>query len=214
MSNVLIIGASSGLGKELAHQYFGQPDFHVTTVARSANEQKISDQHIQYDISKQENSENLLSIISERSYKLIIYCVSAWGESGEFKSEEIEQFVATGPMGFLKLIEKMIEHQILDEKASVFSIGSTTTLNSNAVLYGSNSPVYALAKEMQRFISLELQRKLLKKQASVTTLTVGGLGENRIKPIDIFKIINCFHSLSPECRPIELIMPSQTDFKL
>jgi short-subunit dehydrogenase len=119
---------------------------------------KFQNQHIQYDISKQENSENL-SIISERSYKIIIYCVSAWGESGEFKSEEIEQFVATGHMGFLKLIEKMIEHQILDEKASVFSIGSTATLNSNAVLYGSNSPVYALAKEMQRFISLELHAK-------------------------------------------------------
>jgi short-subunit dehydrogenase len=213
MNNVLIIGASSGLGQELARQYLSESGFNVITVARSSTKPTISNEHIQADMSNPADLDDLVVKLSNRSYSVVIYCASAWGESREFKAQEVQKFIDAGPMGFLGLIERMVNNQCLTNLCSIISIGSTATLKNNSVLYGSNSPVYAMAKEMQRFVSFELQRKLLKKGISVTTLTLGGLGEERIKSNDIFQIINCFHSLSPECRPVELIMPSQGDFE-
>lgn len=213
MNNVLIIGASSGLGHELARQYLSESGFNVITVARSSTKSTISNEHIQADMSNPAELDDLVVRLSNCSYSVVIYCASAWGESREFKAEEIQKFIDAGPMGFLRLIERMVNNQCLTNLCSIISIGSTATLKNNSVLYGSNSPVYAMAKEMQRFVSFELQRKLLKKGIRITTLTLGGLGEDRIKSNDIFQIINCFHSLSPECRPVELIMPSQCDFE-
>jgi hypothetical protein len=110
-------------------------------------------------------------------------------------------------------VEKLASKGCLSNPCSVISIGSTATVENNNILSSCSNPSYAIAKEMQRLVSFNLQRQLLTSGVRITTLTVGGIGDTRIQVDDIFSVIQCFHHLSPSCKPMELIMASHEDFE-
>lgn len=209
---VLICGASSGLGKSLLDLYQVESHSKVIGVARTLPDECNSEFHT-LDITNIQEVNSLVELIKDAYDKLdiIIYCCSAWGESEKYSSLDISEFIKPGPLAFLDLVRTLLDKNVLSERSSVISIGSTATLKNDSAMYGSNTPVYTMSKEIQRYISYDLQRQFKDTRKRFTTLTVGGLGEGRIPATDIKKTIDCISSLSSASKPFEIILPGRQD---
>lgn len=215
LKNALIIGASKGLGSDLWKILSQDNAFEVTGVARSKAVNNNTGLYIQADVSSLDECRNLEQALlkSKKSFSMIIYCTSLWQDHESFSTNQLAEFIETGPFGFLRCMEILFNNKLLEENATIINIGSIATLTS--CLDQQNHPSYTAAKQLQLSIANTLQSKMSHTNARITTLTLGGLvGEDRIPSQDVAAIINCIAKLSPASRPLEIVMPSAEDLKL
>lgn len=218
--NVVIVGASKGLGADLATFFANSGDWFVTGSARSSQKPDYlgkQSQYISLDLQKQESVLNFATRLKQDikfKVDLLIYTASAWGESGSYKVKEFEQFLSIGPIGLLNTIEALSNVRILADDCNVIAIGSTATLKNNSYTISQSNPVYAASKLLQLEIMNQLQRMNHNNNQRFTTITAGGLGgPERLDSKDIFELIcNLTSSISNNACPMEIILPSISDF--
>lgn len=212
--NILIIGASSGLGKDLAELFLELQDIQLGIFSRKKPILKRAFDFYQMDVTRtNEVLETVSNLEQGLKFDMVIYCPSKWGEKEILNSPELQEFLAAGPLGFLELINCLTEFNKLKSKANIISIGSTATLLASSEIIKDSSPKYSIAKQIQKNITLELQKQYLNTNLKFTTLTLGKLGQDEVSSLDIFKTVQTLSNLSKNCLPLEIKLVSKADFR-
>ncbi|MDO4689752.1 MAG: SDR family oxidoreductase [Fusobacterium sp.] len=138
MSVVLITGASSGIGKELAY-FFAKRNYNLILLARNTQklleikdsiEKKfnIACKIISYDL---KNTENLEKIVEENNFDILINC-AAFGEMTNFDNLTLEKDIE---MLNVNLISPIILTKLFLKKALERDEGTVMNICSTAALY-------------------------------------------------------------------------------
>ncbi|MFD2180454.1 hypothetical protein [Veronia pacifica] len=195
---ILIIGASKGLGFYLSHHF---QDAEVYTISRI----KIDSEGInayQVDVSPDKNPD--YSFLHGVKFDLIVYLASLWGESAQLKTSELVNFLNVGPIGYLNVINELIDMGSVNEKCKIVSIGSTAEISESR-----QYPAFKISKKLLNEISKNLQS--IHKNLNFTHFTMGGIGEGRIENSSVAQIINNIISLDENTVVSHITLKSNDD---
>ncbi|KAF2008931.1 NAD(P)-binding protein [Aaosphaeria arxii CBS 175.79] len=146
MPNILIVGATRGLGKALAQEYASNPDNHILATARSSSPPESSN-NITYvpniDISTEEASSNLLQFLHDKSIThLDVVIITA----GYFATESLEKPSFSAQ-------EKMYRTCVIGPTILVTSLANATSTlldnKSKVILVSSESGSITLRHEKE-----------------------------------------------------------------
>ena len=138
MSTVLITGASSGIGKELAHS-FGKRKYNLILLSRNTEKLlkikesieknfKVDCKILTYDL---KNAENLEKIIEENYFDILVNC-AGFGEMINFDNLTLEKDIE---MLNVNLISPIILTKLFLKKALKRDKGTVINICSTAALY-------------------------------------------------------------------------------
>ncbi len=174
--NILIIGASSGIGEELYNQ-FDQIGANLCICAR--NLEKINDlvknkNHlaIALDVTKQDEFDQVIRVLKDKWQKidLIIFCAGIYSPMNldNFNPELARSIFETNFTGFFNLITKILP-QIKDNK-----INHIAVISSVAGYFGMpNSLLYGASKAALSNLVESLYFELKKYQTKITLINPG-----------------------------------------
>ena len=177
MEKILITGASSGIGKELARNLAGRSR-KMYLLARSIDklnllkkelEEKNSSLEcicIKYDLT---NTDNLESIIENYDVDLVINCAGI-GKIADFLKLSDEEDLDTINVNFISplvLTKKFSEKFLQEGKGIILNVCSTAALYQHPYM-----AIYSSAKSALLHYSLALDEELLHKNKDVRVLSV------------------------------------------
>lgn len=179
MKKILITGAGSGLGAELAKCY-GEDKNHIILVGRSkeklekiANEiiqRGASAEYITCDISNSKSVEELGKYIGERhiniDYLINNAGVGFFGPIDETTMYEIDTMINVNVKGTIIVTQRLLPY--IREK--ILNIISTAGLRGKA-----NEAVYAASKFAVRGFTESIQKELAGKEVKITAVYMGGM---------------------------------------
>lgn len=182
---VLVTGASSGLGKEMAWQLAKQHKAHLVLIAR----RKELLQKLKHDIEAEtgqkviirvadlsiSNEVNVLLediLVSIPLYAAILNAgVTYFGKHLELSNQELNNLIHTNVIGVTNMISQIAKH-FEESEAS----GGIMVVSSLAAIYPTPyQAVYAGTKAFLLNFSLALSHELLNKEFSITVFLPGGI---------------------------------------
>lgn len=231
-SNILIIGASRGLGKSLAQGLLPEANKLFTVARTDLDLDKISSKDalkivkIQNDLNETQNLSQIYDIIGDTSLDIIIYNAGIW-ENLDFENETDEtlaKIINVNLTSAILILKNLLPNLRKSKKANVVLIGSTSGLENS----GSKSVAYSASKFGLRGLAHSLRENLRTDEIGVTVLNPGGMatdfdfddeiekvqqkyGSQRIPVQDIVQTINWIINLSKASCPKEIDLPSMLD---
>jgi len=195
---VLITGASSGIGKELAIVYAAN-SYNLILVARSKNKlddlkqelektNKVEITNISLDLSNQDSAEELLGIVKEKKLQIDILINNAgFGLNGEFTEIDINsqtEMINLNVVTLTKLSNYFAKEMIKQNSGHIVNIASTAAFQPI-----SNFAVYAATKAYVLSFSEAIAIELKKKNVNVTAICPGATESNFMDNAGVKKII-------------------------
>jgi len=174
---IIIVGASSGIGRKMAELYAAKGDKVAITGRRSELLQEIQQQFPQnivsecFDVTKNENIRCLESLIRKLGGVDIIIISAGTGEpSIELKWERDKRIVDTNVNGFVEIANWSFNYFIEQGHGQLVGISSVAANRGS-----SYSPAYAASKifESTYLESLSIKAWKLKKNISITCIEPG-----------------------------------------
>ncbi|HCQ88822.1 MULTISPECIES: SDR family NAD(P)-dependent oxidoreductase [unclassified Clostridium] len=179
MKKILITGAGSGLGAELAKCY-GEDKNHIILVGR--NKEKLAKilneiiqmgataEYVTCDISNPKSVEELGKYISENhitiDYLINNAGVGFFGPLGELTISEMDTMINVNIKGTILVTQKLLP--CINQK--ILNIISTAGLRGKA-----NETIYSASKFAVRGFTESLQKELADKDIKITAVYMGGM---------------------------------------
>ncbi|MFO0245890.1 MAG: SDR family NAD(P)-dependent oxidoreductase [Betaproteobacteria bacterium] len=230
MANILIIGASRGLGAALS---LGVPDVGdiVWAVSRRKpdyinRDDGILRHWIEADLAKSDAVEQIAEKIGDVPLDLLVYNAGSW-ETGPFErvsQHEIINIVTVNLTTLLLTSQRFIPNLAQAAAGKVILIGSTCGLENE----GSASVAYAATKFGVRGVAHALRELLRPKGIAVTCISPGSMAtdlswddgaeaalrkhhNSRIPVHDVVAIVRCIWRLSSAACAKEIDLPALAD---
>jgi short-subunit dehydrogenase len=237
MTNILIFGASRGLGAAFDS---GLPESgdKVWLVSRTrpgklGRDEQVERVWIKADLtSPREASQALAQVIADQRIDVLIYNAGIWEERAfedyydfaEVPTEEIENIIAVNLTSAIVCIQKLLPNLKKSNNAKVILIGSTSGID-NA---GSEAVVYTASKFGLRGLGHALRENLRHQGIAVTCINPGEVAAaiayeegaeraieeyqgTRIPVQDLVLIVKCLMGLSRVACVKEIDVPAITD---
>ena len=194
---VLITGASSGIGKELAIVYAANL-YNLILVARSKNKlddlkqelektNKIEVTNISLDLSNQDSAEELYGIVKEKKLQVDILINNAgFGLNGEFTEIDINsqtEMINLNMLTLTKLSNLFAKEMTVQNFGKIVNIASTAAFQPIT-----NFAVYAATKAYVLSFSEAIAVELKSKNISVTAICPGATESNFMDSAGVKKI--------------------------
>ncbi|TYS55471.1 SDR family oxidoreductase [Sutcliffiella horikoshii] len=181
MHTILITGAGTGLGKELALSYAKKGSSIIVTGRRLEPLEAVKEEvqsvgakafAYQMDISNAEDVKKIVGRITsehEVDYLLNNAGVGCFGPLTELDSDEIETAIQTNVLGTIFLTKELLPHLLKREDAKIMNIISTAGQKGKV-----NESVYVASKFAVRGFTESLQKELEGKVHVIATY-MGGM---------------------------------------
>ncbi|MGD6873375.1 SDR family NAD(P)-dependent oxidoreductase [Sutcliffiella horikoshii] len=181
MHTILITGAGTGLGKELALSYAKKGSSIIVTGRRLEPLEAVKEEvqsvgakafAYQMDISNAEDVKKIVGRITsehEVDYLLNNAGVGSFGPLTELDSDEIETAIQTNVLGTIFLTKELLPHLLKREDAKIMNIISTAGQKGKV-----NESVYVASKFAVRGFTESLQKELEGKVHVIATY-MGGM---------------------------------------
>jgi len=194
---VLITGASSGIGKELAIVYAANL-YNLILVARSKNKlddlkqelektNKIEVTNISLDLSNQDSAEELYGIVKEKKLQVDILINNAgFGLNGEFTEIDINsqtEMINLNMLTLTKLSNLFAKEMTVQNFGKIVNIASTAAFQPIT-----NFAVYAATKAYVLSFSEAIAVELKSKNISITAICPGATESNFMDSAGVKKI--------------------------
>ena len=231
VSDLLIVGASSGLGHAMSCLIANK--FRSTVLVSRSRPPSLglsdgaSREWIQCDVSKSSEIDNLASQLKDRSIRSIVFTAGTWESDRDIRnvgSSEIFDIISTNTSSFVALTTRLLDTLGQQCRCNVFVVAST------AALENATGPraAYAASKFGIRGAVHALREITRKSRVYVTCLSVGGLASDldpflsieetlkqtdfqRIPSADISRIILAVLDQSDASVVKEVVMPAFGD---
>ena len=172
MKNIILTGASDGLGKEFAGKCLKDKDYNIIALCRTKPNYECD--FIQTDLTDEKSIENTCNIIKEK-YKRIDAVINCAGVPGVQKLEEVTYDVLDNLMKInvlapIYLITQLIT-LIKESEADILNVGSTIGTKAGYT----DQIAYTTSKWAIRGTSYNLQLELKKYNCRVIQFNVGGM---------------------------------------
>jgi NAD(P)-dependent dehydrogenase (short-subunit alcohol dehydrogenase family) len=186
VKNAIVIGASQGLGKYLATRLAEQSWTVIGTGRRSREEvgSALSFEYVQADLSNVTTLYLMLKLLAEKRPSLIVHNAVSYGDirKPDPVLDEIETIFRVNTLLPYSLLIKYLSAVPPDEFTSCIVVNSDSIYHANQ-----NSGVYAASKAALRVLTSALADSCQSKNASVSTLLLGPLADQ--KKVDEFRRI-------------------------
>lgn len=163
MKNIILTGASDGLGREFALRCLKEKDINIIALCRT--EPNYECDFIKTDLTDEKSIENTCSIIKEK-YKKIDAVINCAGLPGVQKLEEVTYDV----LAPIYLVTQLIT-LIKESEADILNVGSTIGTKAGYT----DQIAYTTSKWAIRGTSYNLQLELKKYNCRVIQFNVGGM---------------------------------------
>jgi short-subunit dehydrogenase len=182
---IIIIGSSSGIGKELALMYAKQGHLVAITGRRGNLLQEIKDQYPKniitavFDVMENENLYHLNSLIQQLSgLDLLIYNAGYGEPSLELIPENEKKITQTNVNGFVEIVNYVFNFFVVQGYGHIAATSSLSALRGN-----SWSPAYSASKAfMSNYAEgLNIKGRKLKKDIVVTDIKAGFIATKMAK---------------------------------
>lgn len=200
--NILIFGASSGLGLYLLQNLPNSGDTVYTVSRRAPDISNLAFKHIHIkaDLNDVHSSEYIREAIKCDTIDLFIYCSGTWEmvPLSEISASDIQEIINVNLSSFIANIFSLVDKLRL-AKGKVIAIGSTSGLD-NAVGGG---PVYAASKFGMRGAIHGFRSLLSDMDISSSIINIGGFNkvdshdENRIDLSEALRVVDMISSSGP-----------------
>lgn len=180
MKSIIITGAGSGLGKELAF-IFARHGYHIILTGRTMDKLKIVEQQIKaadghadsyiVDITEQEEIRVLIQKVASQFelYGLINNAgVGHFGPFDKLSSAEIEEMLATNVLGTIYMTQAFLSQ--IEEDGLLMNIISTAGLKGKA-----NEAGYVASKFAVRGLTESLQKEYEHTGLKIKAVYMGGM---------------------------------------
>lgn len=172
MKNIILTGASDGLGKEFAKKCLQKGDINIIAICRTQPDYKCD--FIKTDLTDEKSIEDTCNIIKER-YKKIDAVINCAGVPGVQKLEEVtydvlDDLMKINVLAPIYLITQLIT-LIKDSEADILNVGSTIGTKAGYP----DQIAYTTSKWAMRGTSYNLQLELKKYNCRVIQFNVGGM---------------------------------------
>lgn len=178
LKSVIITGAGTGLGRELALKY-GNEGYHLILVGRSEEtlsvvREQLNNAHIMVmDIrNKQEVDENIKFLLKE--YKIVGIINNAgigfFGPFEKIKENEIEEMLQTNVLGTMYMTQAVLPNISELDGSFVMNIISTAGLRGKV-----NEAAYVASKFAIRGFTESLQKEYEEKPVLISAVYMGGM---------------------------------------
>lgn len=189
MPTVLITGASSGIGKELARE-FALRKYNLILLARSTkkleelkeeieNKNSVSVKIITYDLSDT-NIKNLEKIVEENSFEILVNC-AGFGEIIKFDEISLEKDLAMLNVNLISpftLMRLFLKKALVEDKGRVINICSIAGLHYHPYMATYSTTKMAL---LNYSLSIAEEIKNISKNISVLSVCPGPVKTNFFK---------------------------------
>lgn len=172
MRNIVLTGASDGLGKEFAKRCLENKDINIIALSRKKPDYKCD--FLQTDLTNEKSIENTCNIIKEK-YNKIDALINCAGVPGVQKLEEVTYDVLDDLMKINVLAPIYLTTQLItlikESKTDILNVGSTVGTKAGYT----DQIAYTTSKWAIRGTSYNLQLELKKYNCRVIQFNVGGM---------------------------------------
>lgn len=193
LKKIVIIGASSGIGKKMAELYAQNGHRVGITGRRSELLQQIQQQFPQsveyecFDVTKTENINHLESLVSKLGGIDVLVISAGGGDVSKDLDWEIDKLtVDTNVNGFVEIANWSFNYFVKQ------GYGQLATISSLAAIRGGSwAPAYNASKAFQSnyFEGLAIKAKRIKKNISVTCIEPGFVATKMAKSDKLFWVV-------------------------
>lgn len=172
MKNIILTGASDGLGKEFALRCLKEKDINIIALCRTQPDYECD--FIKTDLTDEKSIEDTCNTIKEK-YKKIDAVINCAGLPGVQKLEEVtydvlDDLMKVNVLAPIYLVTQLIT-LIKESEADILNVGSTIGTKA-----GYTDPIaYTTSKWAIRRTSYNLQLELKKYNSRVIQFNVGGM---------------------------------------
>ena len=172
MRNIILTGASDGLGKEFAKRCLKDKDINIIALCRTKPDYQCD--FIKTDLTDDKSIENACSIIKKR-YNKISALINCAGVPGVQKLEEVSYDVLDNLTKINVLAPIYLTTQLIslikESEADILNVGSTIGTKAGYT----DQIAYTTSKWAMRGTSYNLQLELKKYNCRVIQFNVGGM---------------------------------------
>lgn len=172
MKNIILTGASDGLGKEFAKKCLQEGNINIIAICRTKPDYNCD--FIQTDLTDDKSIENTCNIIKEK-YKKIDALINCAGVPGVQKLEDVTYDVLDDLMKINVLAPIYLTTQLItlikESEADILNVGSTIGTKAGYT----DQIAYTTSKWAMRGTSYNLQLELKKHNCRVIQFNVGGM---------------------------------------
>jgi short-subunit dehydrogenase len=190
---IIIVGATSGIGRKMAELYAGKGDLVGITGRRIELLKEIHQHHAQeleyecFDVCGTENISHLEALVAKLRGLDILVISAGTGEPSKELSWEIDKItVDTNVNGFIEIANWAFNFFCEQDHGQLVTISSIA-----AVRGGSHAPAYNASKAFQSsyFEGLSIKAKRLKKDIALTCIEPGFVNTKMSKSETIFWLV-------------------------
>jgi len=228
--NILIVGASKGLGKAILQGLSKKGDT-IFTISRSHIDTQNLDLEakiiqVNQDLTQVENLQGIYKIIQDKAIDVLIYNAGIW-ETDSFekvRDKDIIDIMNVNLTSAILLIKNLLPNLRKSKKAHLILIGSTAGLEN----VSGDSVAYTASKFGLRGMAGRYREILKKDKVAVTIVNPGGMatdidlnqgvqktqevyGNQKIPMQDMVDTIQYITNLSFSTCPIEINIPAMLD---
>ena len=177
---IIIIGATSGIGRELAQLYLVNNDVVGVTGRRRSFLEEIKNRHpslvhiANFDVTGEENIQQLKNLITEMNGMDLLIYNAGYGDTSPDLNSEIEiKTTKTNVSGFVEIMAFAFNYFVEKGAGQIAVISSIGSLRGN-----SWAPAYSASKAFMSIYAegLNMKAKRLKKDIAITDIKPGFLG--------------------------------------
>lgn len=175
MKSYLVVGASSGIGREVAKQMSDETTIIVLVARREEKLKEIQEELsgksliIPCDICNQEDVERVFDTLKEQKIKLdgMVYCAGIWFTVPikNMQREDLENMFRINVFGFYEMCRLFAGRSISNKGASIVGVSSYS-----AVLRESGMSAYAMSKEAMNVQVQVLAKEFVKRKIRINTV--------------------------------------------
>lgn len=172
MKNIILTGASDGLGKEFAYKCLKEKDINIIALCRTKPDYECD--FIKTDLADEKSMQNACNIIKE-NYNKITAIINCAGVPGVQKLEEVTYDVLDNLMKINVLAPIFLVTELItlikESEADILNVGSTIGTKEGYP----DQIAYTTSKWAMRGTSYNLQVELKKHNCRVIQFNVGGM---------------------------------------
>lgn len=179
MKHAVVIGASSGVGAHIAGRLADHGWSVTGTGRRPRQDTPLADgiDYVRADLADERTAETLSGLLADRGPGLIVYNAATYGSIGRDRPPTVTQLDEVFRVNATMPYQVLLQHLTRDEPGTFCSY---VMVNSDSIYHANETQgVYAASKAALRVLTTALAAACRTREASVSTLLLGPLADQR-----------------------------------